>query len=85
MTTRNALIFGLVLLFGTTILAQDYPKVGVPVGYSYMRFNPENSNIANLAFPSTEEAALSPCSLTTRLASRRNSTGTVASQFVFQE
>jgi hypothetical protein len=47
MTTRSALIFGVVLLFGTTILAQDYPKVEVPVGYSYMRFNPENSNIVS--------------------------------------
>jgi len=41
MTTKSALILGIVLLFGTTILAQDYPKVEVPVGYSYMRFNPE--------------------------------------------
>jgi hypothetical protein len=47
MTTRSALIFGLVLLFGTTILAQDYPKLEVPVGYSCMRFNPENSNIVS--------------------------------------
>jgi hypothetical protein len=29
------------------ILAQDYPKVEVPVGYTYMRFNPENSNIVS--------------------------------------
>jgi hypothetical protein len=47
MTTKRALILGLVLLFGTTALAQDYAKVQVPVGYSYMRFNPENSNIVS--------------------------------------
>jgi len=35
----------LVLLLGNSTLAQDYPKVEVPVFYSYMRFNPENSNI----------------------------------------
>jgi len=47
MRTRSALILGLVLLFGTTTLAQDYAKVEVPVGYSYIRFNPENSDIVS--------------------------------------
>jgi len=47
MRWRSAPILGLVPLFGTTALAQDYAKVEVPVGYSYMRFNPENSNIVS--------------------------------------
>jgi len=38
---------GLVLLFGTVAFAQDYAKVEIPVVYSYMRFNPENSNIVS--------------------------------------
>ena len=47
MTVRNAVIPIMVLLFGTPAFAQDYPKVEVPVNYSYMRFNPENSNIVS--------------------------------------
>jgi hypothetical protein len=47
MRMRSALMLGIVLLFGTAALAQDYAKVEVPVGYSYMRFNPENSNIVS--------------------------------------
>jgi len=37
-------MLGILLLFGAVAFAQDYAKVEVPVGYSYMRFNPENSN-----------------------------------------
>jgi len=29
----------------TAAFAQDYAKVEVPLNYSYMRFNPENSHI----------------------------------------
>lgn len=35
------------LLFGTAAFGQDYAKWEVPVNYSYMRFNPENSNIVS--------------------------------------
>ena len=47
MKLRSALVVGIVLLFGTAAFAQDYAKVEVPVNYSYMRFNPENSNIVS--------------------------------------
>src|SRR5258707_13523455 len=47
MRTRSAFMLGILLLFGTAALAQDYAKVEVPLGYSYMRFNPENSNIVS--------------------------------------
>jgi len=45
MKLTTVVLSGLVLLLGNSTLAQDYPKVEVPVFYSYMRFNPENSNI----------------------------------------
>jgi hypothetical protein len=32
------------MMFGTAVFAQDYRKIEVPLDYSYMRFNPENSN-----------------------------------------
>jgi len=35
------------MLFGSAAFAQDYPRVEVPVGYSFMRFNPENSDIVS--------------------------------------
>src|SRR5215467_14995988 len=38
---------GAALLFGSATFAQDYPKIEVPLNYSYMRFNPENSNIVS--------------------------------------
>jgi len=44
MKMRSISMLGILLLFGTAALAQDYAKVEVPLGYSYMRFNPENSN-----------------------------------------
>jgi len=47
MRLRSAIVLGLVLLFGTSAFAQDYAKVEVPAYYSYMRFNPENSNIVS--------------------------------------
>jgi len=47
MKVRSAIVLGIVLLFGTVALAQDYPKVEVPLGYSFMRFNPENSHIVS--------------------------------------
>ena len=45
MKLRSLLALGIVLLFGTVACAQDYAKVEVPLYYSYMRFNPENSGI----------------------------------------
>jgi len=47
MKVRSAIVVGIVLLFATVALAQDYPKVEVPLGYSFMRFNPENSHIVS--------------------------------------
>ena len=40
-------VVGIVLLSGTVAFAQDYAKVEVRANYSYMRFNPENSNIVS--------------------------------------
>jgi Outer membrane protein beta-barrel domain len=47
MSMRTVFMLGIVLLFGTVASAQDYAKVEVPLVYSYMRFNPENSNIVS--------------------------------------
>ena len=47
MKVRSAIVLGIVLLFQTVALAQDYPKVEVNLGYSFMRFNPENSGIVS--------------------------------------
>jgi len=47
MKLSTVILSGLVLSLGSSALAQDYPKVEVPVVYSYMRFNPENSNIVS--------------------------------------
>src|SRR5436189_6297622 len=45
MRVRSLLVLGIVLLFGSAAFAQDYAKVEIPLDYSYMRFNPENSHI----------------------------------------
>ena len=45
MKLRSSFVLATMLLFGTVAFAQDYAKVEVPLGYSYMRFNPENSNV----------------------------------------
>ena len=46
MKIRGAIVvLGVVLLFAVGAFAQDYAKVEIPIGYSYMRFNPENSNV----------------------------------------
>jgi len=47
MRMRSAIVLGMILLFGTAAFAQDYAKVEVPLGYSYMRFNPENSDVVS--------------------------------------
>jgi len=43
MKIRSLFLSGAALLFGSAALAQDYAKIEVPLNYSYMRFNPENS------------------------------------------
>jgi opacity protein-like surface antigen len=47
MKLRGLPVLAIATLCGTAAFAQDYPKVEVPMYYSYMRFNPENSNIVN--------------------------------------
>ena len=47
MKVRSAIVLGLALLFGTSVLAQDYARVEIPAYYSFMRFNAENSNIVS--------------------------------------
>jgi hypothetical protein len=47
MKFRSLFVLASVLLFGTAAFAQDYAKIEVPLQYSYMRFNPENSNIVS--------------------------------------
>jgi hypothetical protein len=47
MKIGSLFLAGAALLFGSATFAQDYPKIEVPLNYSYMRFNPENSNIVS--------------------------------------
>jgi len=47
MKVRSLFVLVSVLLFGTAAFAQDYAKVEIPLQYSFMRFNPENSNIVS--------------------------------------
>jgi Outer membrane protein beta-barrel domain len=47
MKLRSVVVFAIATLFGTAAFAQDYAKVEVPLQYSYMRFNPENSSIVS--------------------------------------
>ena len=47
MKAGRAIFLGCALLFGSAAFAQDYPKVEVPINYSYMRFNPEDSHIVS--------------------------------------
>jgi Outer membrane protein beta-barrel domain len=42
---KKALLIGFVLLFGSAAFAQSDTKMEVSANYSYMRFNPQNSNI----------------------------------------
>ena len=39
---RNTLLFAIVLLSGPAAFAQDYARIEVPVGYSFIRFNPQH-------------------------------------------
>jgi hypothetical protein len=47
MKLRSAVFLGCVLLCGSAASAQDPPKIEAGLDYSYMRFNPENSNIVS--------------------------------------
>ena len=47
MKAGRAIFLGCALLLGSAAFAQDSPKLEVPINYSYMRFNPENSNIVS--------------------------------------
>src|SRR5215471_2532741 len=47
MKARSVFLSAIALLLGSSAFAQDYAKVEVPLNYSYMRFNPENSNIVS--------------------------------------
>jgi hypothetical protein len=47
MKIKSGISLGIVLLFGTAAFAQDYPRIEIPMYYSYMRFNPENSNVVS--------------------------------------
>ena len=42
---NKAFLIGFVLLFGSAAFAQSDTKMEVSANYSYMRFNPQNSNI----------------------------------------
>lgn len=47
MKIKGVAIVGALLLSAASAFAQDYSKVEIPVGYSYMRFRPENSDIVS--------------------------------------
>ena len=40
-------LVGLLVLLGSVAFAQDTPNAEVSINYSYMRFNPKNSNVIN--------------------------------------
>jgi hypothetical protein len=45
MKFRTALVIGFVLLFGTTVFAQDDHKIEVTGNYSYIHANPQNNQL----------------------------------------
>jgi hypothetical protein len=45
MKIKIGMVLGIVLLSAMSAFAQDYAKVEVPILFSYMRLNPEDSNI----------------------------------------
>jgi hypothetical protein len=47
MRSGIAAVVGSILLLATAAAAQDYSKVEIPLTYSYMRFNPEDSHIVS--------------------------------------
>src|SRR5260370_24825153 len=47
MKIKCAMVLGVALLSAMSAFAQDYAKVEIPIVYSYMRFNPEDSHIVS--------------------------------------
>jgi hypothetical protein len=47
---RKVVLFGILLLFGTSLYAQDFQKVEVFGEYSYLRFNPTLNYLKNRSF-----------------------------------
>jgi hypothetical protein len=45
MKIKSVIVLGVVMFAAMSAFAQDYAKVEVPVVYSYMRFNPEESQV----------------------------------------
>jgi hypothetical protein len=45
MKIKGVMVLGFILASAMGAFAQDYAKVEIPIVYSYMRFNPEDSNI----------------------------------------
>lgn len=50
MNFRKAILLGILLLFGSSVYAQDLQKVEVFGEYSYLRFNPTLSYLKNRSF-----------------------------------
>jgi hypothetical protein len=46
MKVRSAILLGMLFMLASAAFAQD-PKVEIPLVYSFMRFNPENSDIVS--------------------------------------
>jgi hypothetical protein len=47
MKMKVTVLFGLGLLLGGAAFAQDYPRIEVPVDYSYVRWNPAHGDVLN--------------------------------------
>jgi len=47
MKIKGVIFLGVLLLSAMSAFAQDYAKVEIPIVYSYMRFNPEDSHIVS--------------------------------------
>jgi hypothetical protein len=50
MNFRKAMLLGILLLYGSSVYAQDFQKVEVFGEYSYLRFNPALSYLKNRSF-----------------------------------
>jgi hypothetical protein len=50
MNFRGTILLGILLLFGSSVCAQDFQKVEVSGEYSYLRFNPTLSYLKNRSF-----------------------------------
>ena len=50
MNFRKVIVLGIILLFGSSVYAQDWHKVEISGEYSYLRFNPSLSYLKNRSF-----------------------------------